>query len=47
MVYNVISAAFPFENEEVQTLRCAISSRTRATDGIPLNLILGVLRENQ
>ena len=34
--------SFPLEREEVQTLRCAISSRTRAVDGISLNLILGV-----
>ena len=38
---------FPLEREEVQTLRCAISSRTRAVDGISLNLILGVPRENE
>ena len=37
---------FPLEGEEVQTLRCAISCRTRAVDGISLNLI-GVSRENE
>ena len=39
--------SFPLEREEVQTLRCAISSRTRAVDGISPNLILGVSRENE
>ena len=39
--------SFPLEREEVQTLRCVISSRTRALDGISLNLILGVSRGNE
>ena len=39
--------SFPLEREEVQTLRSAISSRTRAVDGISLNSVLGVSRENE
>ena len=39
--------SFPLEREEVQTLRSAISSRTRAVDGFSLNTILGVSRENE
>ena len=39
--------SFPLDMEEVQTLRCSISSRTRAVDGIFLNLTLGVPRENE
>ena len=39
--------SFPLEREEVQTLRSAISSRTRAVDGFSLNPILGVSRENE
>ena len=34
--------SFPLEREEVQTLRSAISSRTRAVDGFSPNPILGV-----
>ena len=39
--------SFPLEREEVQTLRSAISSRTRGVDGFSLNPILGVSRENE
>ena len=39
--------SFPLEREEVQTLRSAISSRTRAVDGFSLKPILGVSRENE
>ena len=45
---SILSArSFPLEREEVQTLRSAISSRTRAVDGFSLNPILGVSRENE
>ena len=47
MFPSFLPAAFPLEREEVQTLRSAISSRTREVDGISLDPILGVSRENE